>query len=71
MASPASDRKQRGHKQVTREANATRRERAGKKPFYVTVDREGVPYGAGRPAWMNEINKLSIGLDPSCTHIRK
>ena len=71
MASPASDRKQRRLKQATREADATRRERAGKKPFYVTVDREGVPYGAGRPAWMNEINKLSVGLDPSCTHIRK
>ena len=71
MASPASDRKQRRYKQATREANATRRERDGKKPFYVTVDREGVPYGSGRPAWMNEINKLSIGLDPSCTHIRK
>ena len=70
-ASPTSDRKQRRYKQATREADATRRERAGKKPFYVTVDREGVPYGAGRPAWMNEINKLSIGLDPSCTHIRK
>jgi hypothetical protein len=71
VASPASDRKQRRHKQVTREADATRRARAGKKPFYVTVDREGVPYGTGRPAWMNEINKLSSGLDPSCTHIRK
>ena len=71
MASPASDRRQRRQKQVTREADATKRERAGKKPFYVTVDREGIPYGAGRPAWMNEINKLSIGLDPSCTHIRK
>jgi hypothetical protein len=70
-ASLASDRKQRRYKQATREADATRRERDGKKPFYVTVDREGVPYGAGRPAWMNEINKLSIGLDPSCTHIRK
>ena len=71
VASPASDRKQRRHKQVTREADATRRERAGKKPSYVTVDREGVPYGVGRPAWMNEINKLSIGLDPSCTHSQK
>ena len=71
LASPASDRKQRRHKQATREADVTRRERAGKKPFYVTVDRDGVPYGAGRPAWMNENNKLSIGLDPSCTHIRK
>ena len=71
VASPASERKQRRHKQATREADATRRERDGKKPFYVTVDREGVPYGAGRPAWMNEINKLSVGLDPSCTHIKK
>ena len=71
VASPAFDRKRRRHKQATREADATRRERAGKKPFYVTVDRDGVPYGVGRPAWMNEINKLSIGLDPSCTHIRK
>ena len=71
VASPASDRKQRRYKQATRKADATRRERSGKKPFYVTVDREGIPYGAGRLAWMNEINKLSIGLDPSCTHIRK
>ena len=71
IASPASERKQRIHKQATREADATRREREGKKAFYVTVDREGVPYGAGRPAWMNEINKLSVGLDPSCTHIKK
>ena len=71
VASPASDRKQRRYKQATCKADATRRERSGKKPFYVTVDREGIPYGAGRPAWMNEINKLPIGLDPSCTHIRK
>ena len=71
VASPASERKQRRHKQATREADATKRERDGKKPFYVTVDRDGVPYGAGRPAWMNEINKLSVGLDPSCTHIKK
>lgn len=57
--------------QAARKGHASSREKDGKKPFYIIVDREGIPYGSGKPAWMQEINKLAIDLDPSCTHIRK
>lgn len=69
--SPAFERKQRRYKQAAREAQASTREKDGKKPFYLTLDREGVPYGSGRPAWMIEINKLAVALDPSCCYIKK
>lgn len=69
--SPAFERRQRRHKQAAREADTARRERDGKKPFYITLDQDGVPYGSGRPMWMAEIQKLAVGLDPSCTHIKK
>ena len=71
MRSPAFERRQRRHKQAAREADSAKREKDGKKPFYITLDREGIPYGTGKPAWMSEINKLAMGLDPSCTHIKK
>jgi hypothetical protein len=71
VASPAFERRQRRYKQAAREADSARRETDGKKPFYITLDREGIPYGTGKPAWMAEINKLAMGLDPSCTHIKK
>ena len=35
------------------------------------MDREGKPYGPGKPSWIAEINKLAKSLNPSCTHIRK
>lgn len=69
--SPAFERKQRRHRQAGREAHQSKREKDGKKPFYLTLDREGIPYGLGKPAWVSEINKLARGLDPSCTHVRK
>ena len=71
MASPAFERRQRRYKQAAREADSAKREKDGKKPFYITLDKEGIPYGTGKPAWMSEINKLAMGLDPSCTHIKK
>ena len=69
--SPAFERRQRRYKQAAREADSARRSKDGKKPFYITLDKEGIPYGTGKPAWMAEINKLAMGLDPSCTHIKK
>ena len=71
MASPAFERRQRRYKQAAREADSAKREKDGKKPFYITLDKDGIPYGTGKPAWMAEINKLAMGLDPSCTHIKK
>jgi hypothetical protein len=71
VASPAFERRKRRYKQAAREADSARREKDGKKPFYITVDKDGIPYGTGKPAWMAEINKLATGLDPSCTHIKK
>ena len=71
LASPAYERRQRRYKQAAREADSARREKDGKKPFYITLDKDGIPYGTGKPAWMAEINKLAMGLDPSCTHIKK
>lgn len=69
--SPAQGRRERRQKQSFREEEMGRREKDGKKPFYLMVDGQGVPYGPGRPAWVAEINKLVKWLDPSCTHIRK
>ena len=71
MASPAFERRQRRYRQAAREADSAKREKDGKKPFYLTLDKDGIPYGTGKPAWMAEINKLAMGLDPSCTHIKK
>ena len=71
VASPAFERRQRRYKQAAREVDSAKREKAGKKPFYITLDKDGIPYGTGKPAWMAEINKLAMGLDPSCTHIKK
>ena len=71
VASPAFERRQRRYKEAAREADSAKREKDGKKPFYITLDKDGVPYGTGKPAWMAEINKLAMGLDPSCTHIKK
>ena len=71
QASPAFERRQRRYKQAAREADSAKREKDGKKPFYITLDKDGIPYGTGKPAWMAEINKLAMGLDPSCTHIKK
>ena len=69
--SPAFERMQRCHKQAARKADTARRERDGKKPFYITLDQDDVFYGSGRPMWMAQIQKLAVGLDPSCTHIKK
>ena len=65
------DRRSRCYKQAALEAEKAQRLSEGKKPFYLTVDSQGQPFGPGKAAWMSEINKLAIGLDPSCTHIRK
>ena len=70
-SSASVDRRTRRHKQSARECQRLHRETEGKKPFYLTVDIEGRPYGPGRPAWIADINKLAAGLDPSCTDIRK
>ena len=65
------DRSERRRKQASRESEKAKRERDGKKAFYLTLDPQGKPFGLGKPTWVAEINKLAIGLDPSCTHIRK
>lgn len=69
--SAASDRRRRRRQQALLDADNAKRQRNGKKPFYLTLDREGRPYGTGKPTWIAEINKLAISLDPSCTNIRK
>lgn len=71
VSSDALDRRTRRHKQVARQEEIAKRERDGKKPFYLTLDSDGKPYGLGKPAWMAEIGKLATGLDPSCTHISR
>lgn len=70
-SSASVDRRTRRQKQSARECQRLQRETEGKKPFYLTVDIEGRPYGPGRQAWIADINKLAAGLDPSCTDIRK
>jgi len=64
------DRRTRRHRQAAQEKEIAERKRNGKKPFYLILDAEGKPYGAGKPAWVAEIGKLAIGLDASCTNIR-
>ena len=71
VPSRALDRRTRRHKQVAREEDIAKRQRDGKKPFYLTLDSDGKPYGLGKPAWVAEIGKLAMGLDPSCTHISR
>ena len=66
----AVDRRTRRHRQAAQEKEITQRKRDGKKPFYLTLDAEGKPYGVGKPAWVAEIGKVAIGLDASCTNIR-
>jgi len=67
----AGDRKTRRLKLAVREGERSKREGSGKKPFYLTLNVEGIPYEPSRPAWIAEVNKLAAWLDPSCTHIRK
>lgn len=67
----AEGRKDRRKRQAAREEEMARRQRDGKKAFYLTLDAEGKPYGLGKPAWVAEIGKLATGLDPSCTHISR
>lgn len=71
LPSRAVDRRTRRYKQIAREEESAQRKRDGKKPFYLTLDSTGKPYGPGRPAWITEIGKLAVGLDPSCTHISR
>lgn len=67
----AADKRTKRHRQAALEKEVVQRTREGKKLFYLTLDRDGKPYGAGKPAWIAEIAKLATGLDPSCTHISK
>jgi len=71
VPSPALDRRTRCFKQKAMEAEMVVQEREGKKTFYLTLNNQGYPYRPRRRAWVVEVNKLSIALDPSCTHIRK
>ena len=71
IMTPANDRKRRRHQQYMRECQRFQRETEGKKPYFLTVSTEGIPYGPGKPAWIAEINKLARWLDPSCRDIRR
>lgn len=65
------DRRTRRQRQAEREEDIAKRQHDGRKPFYLTLDSEGKPYGLGKPAWVAEIGKLAMALDPSCTHIAR
>ena len=71
MPSSAFERRQRRHKQAAREVDSAKREKDGKKPFYITLDKDGIPYKTGKLTWMAEINSMPMGFDPYCTHIKK
>lgn len=68
---PAQGRRERREKQSIREEEMEGCDKDGKKPYYLMVDGQGMPFGPGRPAWVAEINKLAKWLYPSCTHIWK
>lgn len=47
LPSRALDRRTRRHKQAAREEEVAQRQHEGMKPFYLTLDSEGKPYGIG------------------------
>lgn len=67
----AVDRRTRRYKQAVREEEIAQRKRNGKKPFYLTLDAEGKPYGVGRRTWIADVWKLAAALDVSCCHISR
>ena len=71
LSTTSLERRSRRYRQSVREVERLERGKEGKKPFYLTLNAEGIPYGPGKPAWVAEVNKLAAGLDPSCPHIRK
>ena len=46
------------------------RERQGLRGHYIAVDVNGIPYSFGVGAWRQEVNKLSVALDPSIMNVR-
>ena len=71
LSSSSAERRQRRYKVAVLEGQRVERKKEGKKPFYLTLNNNGEPYGPDRPAWVAEVNKLAAALDPPCTHIRK
>ena len=46
--SPSLDRRTRRFKQAIREPEQSQRQRSGRKPFYLTLDADRIPYGPGK-----------------------
>ena len=42
----------------------------GGKPYFLSVDDRGRPYGLGARSWRGELNKLCCALDPSVMDVR-
>jgi len=70
-SSSLEERRKRCYKSRIRESIRLKRQRGGKKPFYITLNVEGISYGPSKPTWTAKVNKLAAWLDPSCTHICK
>ena len=62
--------RQRRQRQTARETERMQRERQGLHGHYIAVDVNGIPYSFGVGAWRQEVNKLSVALDPSIMNVR-
>lgn len=67
----AIKKKERRERQKSRDKSIRKREREGKKPYYLQVNYCGKPLGDGVTAWKVDINKLSKALDPSMMDVRE
>jgi len=67
----ASARAERKRKKAKRDRVLHSREVAGKKPYFIMVNKQGEPYGDGLREWRAELNKLCRSLDPSVRDVRQ
>ena len=71
MSTESRHRQERRTREAQREEDSAARTRNGKKPYHVSVNSEGKPYGYGVSVWFDALAKVVRGLDPSYVDIRQ
>ena len=71
MSTESRQRQERRTRESQREDDSADRTRNGKKPYHVTVNWEGRPYGYGVTVWHDALAKVVRGLDPWYVDIRQ
>lgn len=71
VESETTKRMERRERRNFRENSMRKREKEGKKAFYLLVNYRGIPYGDGLGAWKSDLNKLARALDPSVMDIKQ